>query len=52
MAGYPHSYIYVLTDKGMKKVAYENTDHFRITRNFLNRHEKMVHYLLSELPIE
>jgi predicted ATPase len=49
---YPHSYIYLLTEKGIKRVNYEDTDHYRITRDFLNRHEKMMHYLLSELPLD
>ena len=52
LMAYPHSYIYVLSDKGIKRVAYEDTEHFRVTRDFLNRHEKMVHYLLSELPLD
>jgi predicted ATPase len=52
LMAYPHSYIYLLSEKGIKRVAYEDTEHFRITRDFLNRHEKMVHYLLSELPLE
>lgn len=52
LMAYPHSYIYVLTDKGIKKVDYEQTEHFRVTRDFLNRHEKMVHYLLSELSLD
>lgn len=49
---YPHSYIYLLNEKGIKKVKYEETEHFQVTRDFLNRHEKMVHYLLSELPLD
>ena len=52
LMAYPHSYIYVLSEKGIKRVAYEDTEHFRITRDFLNRHQKMVHYLLSELPLD
>jgi predicted ATPase len=52
LMAYPHSYIYLLTEKGIKRVNYEDTDHYRITRDFLNRHEKMMHYLLSELPLD
>jgi predicted ATPase len=52
LMAYPHSCIYVLSEKGMKRVKYEDTEHFRVTRDFLNRHEKMVHYLLSELPLD
>src|SRR5688572_16481158 len=52
LMAYPHSNIYVLSEKGIKRVKYEDTEHFRITRDFLNRHEKMVHYLLSELPLD
>lgn len=52
LMAYPHAWIYELTAKGIKRVKYEDTDHFRLTRDFPNRHEKMVHYLLSELPLE
>src|SRR5688500_4737384 len=52
LMAYPHSYIYVLSEKGIKRIKYEETEHFRITRDFLNRHEKMVHYLLSELDLD
>ena len=52
LMAYPHAHIYLLTDKGMKRVRYEETEHFRVTRDFLNQHEKMVRYLLSELDLE
>ena len=52
LMAYPHAYIYVLSERGIKRVSYEETEHFRITRDFLNRHQKMVHYLLSELPLD
>jgi predicted ATPase len=52
LMAYPHSYIYVLGEKGIKKVKYEETEHFLITRDFLNRHQKMVRYLLSDLDLD
>jgi predicted ATPase len=52
LMAYPYAQIYELTEKGIKKVKYEDTDHFRITRDFLNRHEKMVRYLTSELIVD
>jgi predicted ATPase len=52
LMAYPHAWIYELTAQGIKRVKYEDTDHFRLTRDFLNHHEKMVYYLLSELPLD
>jgi predicted ATPase len=48
LMAYPHSQIYHLSEKGIKKVDYKETDHYQITRDFLNRHEKMLEILLKE----
>lgn len=47
LLAYPNAWIYLLTEKGMKKVCYTDTDHFQVTRDFLNRHEKMLEILLQ-----
>ncbi|NFE19257.1 AAA family ATPase [Clostridium botulinum] len=44
---YPDSIIYELRD-GIKEVMYKDTEHYKITRNFLDKPEKMLKVLLSE----
>ncbi|HDK7169307.1 TPA: AAA family ATPase [Clostridium botulinum] len=44
---YPDSIIYELRD-GIKEVMYKDTEHYKITRNFLDKPEKMLKILLSE----
>lgn len=48
LLAYPHSRIYEFSAEGIREVAYEETEHFQVTRNFLNRHEKMLEALLGE----
>ncbi|RYD79290.1 MAG: AAA family ATPase [Verrucomicrobiaceae bacterium] len=48
---YPEAFIYELSEAGISRVNYEETEHFQITRNFLNRHEKMLAILLNRLPL-
>lgn len=47
LLAYPHSTIYECGESGLKRVKYEDTEIFQITRDFLNRHEKMVPMLLQ-----
>ncbi|BDR78373.1 ATPase AAA [Clostridium tetani] len=44
---YPNSIIYELGN-GIKEVMYKDTEHYKITRNFLDKPEKMLKILLSE----
>lgn len=44
---YPDSIIYELND-GIKEVMYKDTENYKITRNFLDRPEKMLKILLDE----
>ncbi len=46
--GYPDAWIYAATSSGLERIAYEDTDHFQITRSFLNRRETFLDILLSE----
>jgi predicted ATPase len=46
--GYPEAWIYQTSDKGLDRVDYEDTDHFQITRGFLNRRELFLQTLLSD----
>jgi len=46
--GYPDAWIYQTTPKGLERVEYEETDHFQVTRNFLNRRQVFLDTLLSD----
>lgn len=48
LLSYPHARIYEFGDHGIRETRYEETEHFRITRDFLNRHERMLEILLGE----
>lgn len=45
---YPNSKIYSFSDTGIDTVNYQDTEHYSVTKNFLNRHEQMLNHLLSE----
>ena len=47
LMAYPDAWIYQLGQHGLERVAYEDTEHFAITRNFLNRHPEVVRQLLD-----
>lgn len=48
LLAYPNATIYQFSDMGIIKVRYEETDQFRITRDFLNNHEKRLEQLLID----
>lgn len=48
LLAYPDSLIYELNEEGIRPVAYEETDHFQVTRGFLNRYPAMLKELLRE----
>ena len=50
LLAYPDALIYQMTADGMESVPYTETEHYRVTRDFLNRPEKMLGLLLDELP--
>jgi predicted ATPase len=53
LLAYPGATIYELGARGPQSVRYEETEHFRVTRDFLNRYPMMVRTLLSrENPAE
>lgn len=47
LLSYPDALIYQITESGIIKVSYEETEHYQTTRNFLNNHEKMLRILLG-----
>ena len=48
LLAYPNARIYEFSNEGIREVAYTDTEHFNVTRDFLNRHEKMVETLMRE----
>ena len=46
--GYPDAWIYEATPRGLDRVDYEDTEHFQITRSFLNRRQTFLETLLSD----
>lgn len=45
---FPNAQILEFSQKGINKVDYRDTEHYRITRQFLENPEKMLHYLLEQ----
>jgi predicted ATPase len=48
LLGYPESWIYQASETGLDRVEYEDTEHFQITRGFLNRRESFLQVLLED----
>ena len=46
--GYPNAWIYQVSEHGLDRVEYEDTDHYQVTRNFLLRRETMLDVLMKE----
>ena len=44
---YPDARIFLLTDDGIGEIAYEETEHYRVTRDFLARREQMLKILME-----
>lgn len=48
LLSYPGARIYVLSQDGITETPYEQTEHYVLTREFLNKPQKMLQYLLQE----
>ncbi len=48
LMAFPDSDILEFSDGGIKKVNYKDTEHYLITKQFLENPEKMMHYLFEE----
>jgi predicted ATPase len=48
LMAYPAARLFELSQDGIREVAYEDTEHFRVTRDFLLRRELMLRELFSE----
>lgn len=47
LLAYPHARIYEFSEAGIAEVNYTDTGHYQITKDFLNRHERMLEILLN-----
>ncbi len=47
LLAYPNARIYQFAADGITEIKYTETEHYQITRDFLNRHERMLEILLS-----
>ncbi len=47
LMAFPNAEILEFTKSGIKKIGYQDTEHFQITKRFLDNPEKMLHYLLN-----
>lgn len=45
---FPNAQILEFSKDGIKQVPYQDTEHFQITKSFLENPEKMLHYLLND----
>ena len=48
LMAYPDALIYSFDKTGIRQIAYEDTENFRITRDFLNRRQQMLDILLAD----
>lgn len=50
LMAYPGAEILWLSETGIRPIPYEETEHVRVTRQFLENPSRMLHYLLDESP--
>ena len=48
LMGYPGAWIYQLSEEGLERVEYRDTDHFLLTRRFLESYPRMLNDVLAE----
>jgi predicted ATPase len=48
LMAYPDAWIYSLDEDGIRRIPYEETEHYQVTRDFLNNHEMMLNILLAD----
>jgi predicted ATPase len=51
LLAYPSSKIIQLDNKGLNEINYEDTEHYKVTRDFLNKYEQMVDILISNSDV-
>lgn len=48
LMAYPDAWIYSLDEDGIIRLTYEETEHFQVTRDFLNNYQMMINVLLKD----
>lgn len=48
LMGYPEAWIYQIGRRGIERIAYEDTEHFQLTKHFLNHRETVLKQLLGD----
>ncbi len=48
LMAFPDAEIFEFSENGIKRVNYRDTEHYKITKQFLDNPEKMLHYLFRE----
>lgn len=48
LMAFPNARIYLIDESGIRSVNYRDTEHFSLTKQFLDDPERMLHYLLSQ----
>ncbi len=48
LLAYPRAKILLLNENGISEVGYEDTEHFAVTKQFLNNYRKMLDILLEK----
>ena len=48
LMAYPGARIYLLDEEGVREIAYRETEHYQLTRRFLEDPERMLRYLFAE----
>ncbi len=51
LMSYPGARMYMLDENGCSETTFEETDHYRVTRDFLLNHPKRLKHLLSKQPL-
>lgn len=47
LMAYPHARIYSFSTEGIRQIKYEETEHYRVTRDFLSNPERMLRVLMA-----
>ncbi|WP_372393549.1 AAA family ATPase [Xanthomonas sp. NCPPB 3582] len=47
LMAYPDACIYQIGECGLEKIDYEDTEHYRVTKSFLNNYKRQIDYLLD-----
>ncbi len=52
LMAYPNATIYLFNESGCRQIAYEETEHYKVTKDFLNNYPRRLEQLLAPEPEE